>query len=82
LLTLPAWCAQAMVAKYRRTVAGFLPASPHACMNAATVDGAAGNGKSPRCLENSRNAAQSNRQARKVASGYTRRAFFHQPRTF
>ena len=51
-------------------------------MNAATVFGDAGSGSNSRGLQNARNAVQSKRQARKVASGYTRRAFFHQARTF
>jgi hypothetical protein len=79
---LAARCAQVIVAKYRRTVAGFFPASPQISMNAATVDGDAGNGRSPQGLQKARNATQSNRQARRVASGYTRRAFFHQARAF
>jgi hypothetical protein len=38
-------------------------------MNAATVDGDAGNGSNPRGLQNARNTVQSKRRARSVASG-------------
>jgi hypothetical protein len=51
-------------------------------MNAATVAGDAGKGQKSRGLQKARNTAQSKRQARKVACGYTRCAFRHQARTF
>jgi hypothetical protein len=51
-----------MVAKYRRTVAGFLPSSAQASMKEATVEGDAGNGSSPLGLQKPINAAQSNRR--------------------
>jgi hypothetical protein len=63
-------CARPIVAMYRRTVAGFLPAFTSYSMNARMVFGSAGRNDSPRPSQNAWNIAPSAFCARSVFAEY------------